>query len=99
MAEQSDFKKMIQVDESAEISYRYPDGGQPLIGICLNISGTGILFRAEQSIERGKALEIVSVGQNALTPSYIAYVEVIQSNELRSGLYEVTTEIKGIREV
>jgi len=98
MATQSDARQHSQVDEPVEISYRFPDAELSSIGVCLNMSGSGILFRADHFIERGKALEVSIVQQSAMLPSFVAYVEVIQSNKLASEQYEVATEIKGIKE-
>ena len=98
MAAQSDARQFTHMGESIEISYRFPDAELSSIGVCLSMSGSGILFRADQFIERGRALEVSTVHQSAVLPSFVAYVEVIQSNKLVSGQYEVATEIKGIKE-
>lgn len=99
MIAQSGFKQFTEGDESAEISYKFPGAELSYSGICLNMSGEGILFKADQFIERGRALEVTIVRQNAITPSFTAYVDVISSDELGSDMYEVATEIKGIREI
>lgn len=98
MVDQADSRQFKRMDESGEIFYKLLDAEQLYICVCINISGSGILFRAEQFIERGRALEVTISGKNALTPSMIAYVEVIRSNEIAPDVYEVATEIKGIKE-
>ena len=98
MVDQADSRQFKRMDESGEISYKFPDAEQLYICVCINISGSGILFRAEQFIEGGRALEVIISGKNALTPSMVAYVEVIRANEVAPDVYEVATEIKGIKE-
>ncbi|MCK5355102.1 MAG: PilZ domain-containing protein [Methyloprofundus sp.] len=98
MAAQSDARPITHMGDSIEISYRFPDAELSSIGACLSMSGSGIVFRADQFIERGKALEVSTIHQSAVLPSFVAYVEVTQSNKIASGQYEVATEIKGIKE-
>ncbi len=98
MLNQADSKKTNRGDGSGVISYKYSGAEQLYSGVCLNISGSGILFRAEKFIETGMALEITIERETALTASMIAYVEVIRSIEIASDQFEVTTEIKGIKE-
>ncbi|NOR81242.1 MAG: hypothetical protein GQ529_10500 [Methyloprofundus sp.] len=99
MIDQVDPRQLTRTNEPSEISYKFPDAEQSYICDCINMNGAGILFRADQFIEEGRALEVKSVGGNALSPSMIAYVEVISSNEVSPGMYDVTTEIKGIKEI
>ncbi len=98
MLNKADSKQNNRSDGSDEISYKFPGAEKSYSGVCLNLSGSGILFRAEQFIESGRALEITIDRKTALTASMIAYVEVIRSNESAEGLFEVATEIKGIKE-
>ena len=98
MLDQTGSRHSTRMDESGEISYKFPDAGQSYIAECLNISGSGILFRSKQFIENGRALEVTIAGQNALTSAMIAYVEVIRTNEVEPDVYKIVTEIKGIKE-
>lgn len=99
MIGQENSRQFTRTNEPSEISYKFPDAEQLYICDCISMNEAGILFRADQFIEEGKALEVKFVGKSALSPSMIAYVEVIRSNEVSPGLYEVTTEIKGIKEI
>ena len=98
MLDQADSRHSTHTDDLGEISYKFPDAGQSYIGVCLNISGSGILFTTERFIESGRALEVTIARHNALTSAMIAYVEVIRTNEVGPDEYEVVTEIKGIKE-
>jgi len=98
MLDHTDSRQFTRFDESGEISYKFPDSEKSYIGTCLNISGAGILFRAERFIENGRALEVTIAPQSTLTVPMLAYVEVIRSNEVGHRVYEVATEIKGIKE-
>ena len=99
MLDHSESRQFIRMDVSCEITYKFPDSGELYVGECLNISGSGILFKSPRSIEGGVALEITISPDNVLTPPMKAYVEVIRSKEIEPGMYEVATEIKGIKEV
>ena len=99
MINETDSRHSTRMDESGEISYKFPDAERTYIAACLNLSGAGILFRAEHPIESGKALEVTIDRPNGLTSSMVAYVEVIRSHEVGPGEYEVATEIKGIKEI
>ena len=85
-------------EESCKISYRFPDSEQSFIGECLDISSAVIIFRGEHLLENGLAIELAVVSRNALTTPFKAYVEVVSSKKTGVEQYEVTTEIKGIRE-
>ncbi|SMG66037.1 [weak similarity to] type IV pilus assembly PilZ [methanotrophic bacterial endosymbiont of Bathymodiolus sp.] len=98
MLDQAESRQFNRMDMSCAISYKFPDSEQYHDGECLNISGSGILFRGKHKLEDGVALELAIATENEFTPSLRAYVEVIRSREIAPELYEVATEIKGIRE-
>lgn len=98
MVDQEDLRKFERIDEFGEIAYKFPDKQQAYQGECLNISGCGLFFKAEQPIEMGKAIEVRSASLSALAPSMVAYVEVVRCKETPSGSYEIGVEIKGIKE-
>jgi len=99
MLDHTDSRQFTRFEESGEISYQFPDSEQSYSGTCLNMSGAGILFRAEHFIDNGRALEVKIASHSSLTISMVAYMEVIRSNEVEPGVYEVATEIKGIKEI
>ena len=99
MLDHTDSRQFTRFEESGEISYKFPDSEQSYTGTCLNMSGAGILFRAERFIDNGRALEMKVALHSSSTISMVAYMEVIRSNEVEPEVYEVATEIKGIKEI
>lgn len=99
MLDHSESRQFIRMDVSCEITYKFPDSDELYVGECSNISGSGVLFRADRSVEGGMALEITIAPNNTLTPPMKAYVEVIRAKEVEPGVYEIATEIKGIKDV
>ncbi|SHE22076.1 hypothetical protein BPUTEOMOX_641 [methanotrophic endosymbiont of Bathymodiolus puteoserpentis (Logatchev)] len=87
------------MDVSCEMTYKFPDSDQSFVGTCLNLSGSGVLFTTDQALKAGAALEVTISPENSLTPPMKAYVEVIRCKDVEPGVYEVATEIKGIRAV
>ena len=98
MLNQAESRQFDRSDMFCAISYKFPDAEQYYDGECLNISGSGILFRGQHYLESGMALELAIATKNEFTTSLKAYVEVIRSKEVAPEQYEVATEIKGIRE-
>ncbi|WP_428354231.1 PilZ domain-containing protein [Methyloprofundus sp.] len=98
MLNQEESRQFNRMDVFCAIDYKFPDAEESYVGECLNISGSGILFRGKHRLERGMALELAIATRNDLTTPLRAYVEVISSKEVESEQYEVATEIKGIRE-
>jgi len=64
---------------------------------CINLSGGGILFYAEQDIERGKALEIHIPPGNQFVPAMTVFVEVTRSDAEMADAYSIGARIKGIK--
>lgn len=98
MLNQADAKQNSHSNRADDIFYKFPGENQSYSGACLSLSGSSILFRAQHFIESGRALEITINKKSALTASMIAYVEVLRTNEVAGGMFEVATEIKGIKE-
>ena len=99
MLDHSESRQFIRMDVSCELTYKFPDSEQLFIGQCLNLSGSGVLFTSENLVKTGAALELTIAPNNSLTPPMKAYVEVIRAKEVQPGLYEIASEIKGIKEV
>ncbi len=99
MLDHSESRQFIRMDVSCELTYKFPDSDQLFIGTCLNLSGSGVLFTTENFVDSGVALELTIAPNNSLTPPMKAFVEVIRTKEVQSGLYEIASEIKGIKEV
>ena len=99
MLNQAEDRQFQRMDLPCEIIYKLPDSNQSHTGECLNISGSGILFRGKHLLECGMALELTVATKNAFTTPLRAYVEVIRSKSVdQLAQYEIATEIKGIRE-
>ncbi|MBT3813629.1 MAG: PilZ domain-containing protein [Gammaproteobacteria bacterium] len=98
MLNQAEPRQFELMTMSCAISYKFPDAEEYYDGECLNVSGSGILFRGKHKLENGMALELAIVAKNKLIPPLRAYVEVLRSKEIDPEQYEVATEIKGIRE-
>lgn len=98
MVDQPDSIQLSRSNEVGEISFRLPSDTQSYAGECLNISGSGILFRTEYQVKNGKALEVTVATKSAFVTPMIAYVEVTRCKEIRAGVFELRTEIKGIKE-
>ncbi|WP_174483180.1 PilZ domain-containing protein [methanotrophic endosymbiont of Bathymodiolus puteoserpentis (Logatchev)] len=99
MLDHSESRAFIRMDVSCEMTYKFPDSDQSFVGTCLNLSGSGVLFTTDQALKAGAALEVTISPENSLTPPMKAYVEVIRCKDVEPGVYEVATEIKGIRAV
>jgi len=98
MIDQADSRQFVRTVEFGELSYKFPDDEQIYTAECLKVSGAVVLFRTEQALESGIALEVTIVAHNALASSMIAYVEVVRCKGSQAGGYEIATEIKGIKE-
>jgi len=99
MLDHAESRTFIRMDVSCKMTYKFPDSEQEFAGECLNLSGSGILFSADRALDSGVALEVTIAPENSLTPPMKSYVEVIRSKEIEPGVFEVATEIKGIREI
>jgi hypothetical protein len=80
-----------------QMSYRFIGGEGTHSAACLHLGGADILFKADQPIEVGKALEIhLSLDQTG-GPPMTAFIEVTRSNPADDGTYEIAALIKGIK--
>ncbi|MCI0653133.1 MAG: PilZ domain-containing protein [Methylococcaceae bacterium] len=77
--------------------YKFPDSDREYTAICMNLSGTGILFRAQDDLEPGRALEIRIRSEQYTCPSIIAFIEITHSDPIAGGQYEIAASIKGIK--
>lgn len=87
----------IRMDSNCQMSFKFVDSDQQYNATCINISGAGILFKVDQEIEVGRALEIVINPKNNVTPPLDAFVEIIRVSAEGSGSYEIAATIKGIK--
>jgi hypothetical protein len=85
------------ISSGCRMSFR-PAGAEPFRdGVCVNISGSGILFRADVALEPGKAAEVHVAPENRITPPLTAYIEVIRCDRAADGQYQIAGAIKGIK--
>jgi hypothetical protein len=96
-SEEEDRRKFARQGFRGRMSYRSIGGGELIVGECLNISSSGLLFEADKRVEVGKALEIHIVPESRVTPPLTAFVEVVRSACGVTGRCQVACVIKGIR--
>jgi hypothetical protein len=97
MLEYDEKRNYIRMDIDCDITYRLADSDEVHHGRCSSISGAGVSFIADQSFDSGKAMEINVIPKNTVTPSMIAFIEVIRSTQLGDGNYEIAATIKSIK--
>jgi hypothetical protein len=80
-----------------QLTYKFPDSEREYTATCLNLSGTGILFKAKEDLEPGRALEIRIRPENYACPPITAFIEIIRSDPIEANQYEIAASIKGIK--
>lgn len=97
MPEYEEKRNFVRMDSNCKMTYKFVDSDQQHDATCINLSGAGILFKVDEEIEPGKALEIVLTPENKLTPPLNAFVEVVRASVASNGIYEIAASIKGIK--
>lgn len=97
MNDQTEKRTFARTETHCRIRYTVADQDQVLDGVCLNISAAGILFRSEQLIERGRAVEIHTFPDNPATPPLTAFVEILRCKPQGEYGYQIAAAIKGIK--
>ncbi|MGY6213578.1 PilZ domain-containing protein [Methylolobus aquaticus] len=64
---------------------------------CINISGSGVLFEADDPLTTGTAVEIHLVPQRGVAAPLTAFVEVVRCVATDAGPYRIAGAIKGIK--
>ncbi len=90
-------RDFVRMQTNCKMTYKAVDTERQHEAFCLNLSGAGILFKTQQNIELGRALEIYLVPENSLTPPLTAFIEVIRSMKTDDGGYQIAGAIKGIK--
>ncbi|MCX7088189.1 MAG: PilZ domain-containing protein [Methylococcales bacterium] len=90
-------RDFIRMDIDCELTYRLADLDTVYKGRCTSISGAGVSFIAEQSVEAGKAMEITVVPAKSITPPMVAFIEVVRSIRQDDGSFEIAAVIKSIK--
>lgn len=90
-------RDFVRVPAECKLSYRLAGSDACTDGACVNISGSGILFRGISPLEPGKAAEIRLIPDNRITPPLTAYIEVVRCHRGEDGRYDIGGAIKGIK--
>lgn len=81
-----------------KLAYKPVGGTSPVGGSCINLSGSGILFRSSTPVEPGKAIEVHIRPTYRITPPLTAFVEVIRCTAGGDQEYEIAGAIRGIKD-
>jgi len=80
-----------------DITYRQAGAGNVTRGVCEDLSGSGILFIAQDPLSVGASVEISVVPQNAITPPLNAVIEVVRSEPAQqAGRYRIAGAIQRV---
>ncbi|MCF7999924.1 MAG: PilZ domain-containing protein [Methylovulum sp.] len=97
-SEYSEQRRFVRMALESDLHYRFSDSFHFFKGTCKNLSSSGILFTAHQSIDAGVLIEIeIAATDNSHFPSMKALFEVIRTRKTDEGLYEISAEITGVR--
>ncbi len=97
MIEYQERRRFARIQANCAMSFKRIACGRQAHALCMNISGSGILFEAEEPAERGKALEIRTFPTDRMTPPITALIEVIRCTVTEQGRYRIAGIIKGIK--
>jgi hypothetical protein len=97
MLDYDEKRDFIRMQAECQMSYRLAGEENYTEGSCLNISGSGILFKGPLALEAGRAAEIHLVPDNRITPPLTAYIEVVRCVLGDDGQHEIAGAIKGIK--
>lgn len=97
MLDYDEKRDFIRMQAECKMSYRLAGEETYTEGNCLNISGSGILFKGPLALEPGRAAEIHLVPDNRITPPLTAYIEVVRCAPADDGEYDIAGAIKGIK--
>jgi PilZ domain len=97
MLEYAEKRALVRYQANCNLIYKFPESEREYAATCINLSGTGILFRANDDIEPGRALEIRILPANYTCPSITAFIEIIRSNPVDDDQYEIAASIKCIK--
>ncbi|MGH8550443.1 MAG: PilZ domain-containing protein [Methylococcales bacterium] len=97
MLEYGEKRAYLRRETGCNMTYKFPDSEREYQAICINLSGTGILFKARDDLEPGRALEIRIRPENYTCPSITAFIEIIRSDPIDADQYEIAASIKGIK--
>lgn len=79
------------------VRYRLSGNDAYCEGCCMNISGSGILFRGDLPLAVGKAAVLNLFPGNNIIPPLTAYIEVVRCEQIGNGEYHIAGAIQGIK--
>ena len=102
MPETTKQSSYIRLKKGCELTYTYLDSEKTYHGLCTSISGSGIFFTTDQTIETGKALEIHFTAKSLFDRAMTAFIEVVRATPLKKQLFknqliEINGTIKSIK--
>lgn len=97
MLEHAEKRSLVRHNAECNLIYKFPESDVEYAATCINMSGTGILFKSSEDIEPGCALEIRIMPENYICPSITAFIEVTRSNPTEDEQYEIAGAIRCIK--
>lgn len=71
-------RAFMRINLESEIHYRLVESDEFHAAKCTSLSGSGVSFITSTICAEGEALEIKITPQNGVTPSFVAFVEVVR---------------------
>ncbi len=90
-------RAFMRINLESEIHYRLVESDEFRAAQCTSLSGSGVSFITPIICDEGEALEIKITPQNGITPSFVAFVEVVRVLPITEGKYEIAATIKTIK--
>ncbi len=97
MLDYDEKRDYIRMDVDCEISYKLADSDETKTGRCTSLSGAGVSFITDCPYEIGLAMEVNIQPKNSVTPSMVAFIEVVRSIPKQNGAYEIAASIKSLK--
>ncbi len=88
------FKRM---KANCAMSFKRVGCGTQAHALCLDLSASGIFFKASEAVEVGRAIEIRTFPADRVTPPITALIEVMRCTKTIDGHYRIVGVIKGIK--
>jgi hypothetical protein len=98
MIPSDDKRYFSRMTTDCKLAFKPVGSEQTLPGSCINLSGSGILFKTSTPVEEGKAIEVQIRPTYKITPPFTAFVEVVRCSPLTDNEYEIAGAIKGIKD-
>lgn len=98
MIPSEDKRYFSRMPTDCKLAFKPVGSASPLGGACINLSGSGILFKSSLPVEPGKAIEVQIRPTYKVTPPLTAFVEVVRCLPTEDSAYEIAGAIKGIKD-